>query len=57
MGRRSGASFHEDKPVVGGQHATATLYDNATMRDFAALLPLGKVSRNPTYDFNGQVAS
>jgi len=26
--------------TVGGEHATATLYDNATARDFAALLPL-----------------
>jgi hypothetical protein len=26
--------------IVGGQHATASLYDNATARDFAALLPL-----------------
>jgi hypothetical protein len=26
--------------IVGGQIATATLYDNATARDFAALLPL-----------------
>jgi hypothetical protein len=26
--------------AVGGQHATATLYDSATARDFAALLPL-----------------
>ena len=26
--------------VVGDRHAIATLYDNATARDFAALLPL-----------------
>jgi hypothetical protein len=26
--------------IVGGQVATATLYDNATARDFASLLPL-----------------
>ena len=26
--------------IVGGQAATATLYDNATARDFASLLPL-----------------
>lgn len=26
--------------TVGGQSATATLYDNATARDFASLLPL-----------------
>jgi len=26
--------------TVGGEHATATLYDNATARDFASLLPL-----------------
>jgi hypothetical protein len=26
--------------VVGDQHAIATLYDNATARDFGALLPL-----------------
>jgi hypothetical protein len=26
--------------IVGDQHAIATLYDNATARDFAALLPL-----------------
>jgi len=30
--------------TVGGQVATATLYDNATARDFASLLPLGNVN-------------
>jgi len=34
--------------TVGGQVATATLYDNATARDFASLLPLGKVDEGMT---------
>jgi len=32
--------FMQIRLTVAGQSATATLYDNATARDFAALLPL-----------------
>jgi len=40
VGQASGASFMKIRLIVGNQHATANLYDNATARDFAALLPL-----------------
>jgi len=32
--------------IVGGQIATATLYDNATAKDFASLLPLSLTLAN-----------
>ncbi|MFT3802309.1 MAG: cyclophilin-like fold protein [Burkholderiaceae bacterium] len=31
--------------IVGEQVATATLYDNATTKDFASLLPLSRIER------------
>jgi len=41
--------------TVGGQVATATLYDNATARDFASLLPLSLTMTD--YDTIERVAS
>jgi len=40
VGQASRESFMKIRLIVGNQYATATLYDNATARDFAALLPL-----------------
>jgi hypothetical protein len=40
VGQASRESFMKIRLIVGNQHATANLYDNATARDFAALLPL-----------------
>ncbi|ODU58317.1 MAG: hypothetical protein ABT02_14840 [Comamonadaceae bacterium SCN 68-20] len=45
LAQAAGGAFAQEPPMqihltVDGQSATATLYDNATARDFAALLPL-----------------